>query len=78
MSKYKVEEFRQTLLRAFKGKEDMFIFMDGDSCRNEYLRESWSYYLTNKYIRVETVNLEQETFMKGYITQEGKDWVNVQ
>ncbi|MCK5613829.1 hypothetical protein KAR91_68830 [Candidatus Pacearchaeota archaeon] len=76
MSKKDIEEYRQTLKRAFSSTDEKYhIVMDGYQSRNSYLRKSWNYYLDNKYIKVETVELSQETFMKGYITAKGREWI---
>ena len=70
------KEFKGTLSRAFKDQdENVYIRMDGHAARNPYMGESWNFYVDNKYIRVVEVNLEQETFLKGYITKKGRKWI---
>ncbi len=72
-----IEEYRQSLKRAFKEEdEDCYIVMDGHTARNEYLRESWNYYVDEGYIKTKNVELEQESFVKGYITDKGREWIN--
>jgi len=72
-----VEEYRQTLKRAFTGPDKAdYIHMDGRSAMNEYLSGSWNYYIDEGYIKVKTNESdEQDTFMEGRITPKGKNWI---
>ncbi len=71
-----IEEYRQTLKRAFKGQpSDAYILMDGRQAQGKYLRDSWNYYHENGYITTKNVELEQNSFIKGYITDKGKEWI---
>lgn len=71
-----IEEYRQTLKRAFKCLSEYdYIVMDGQQSRNSYLRDSWNYFIDHKYISTKNVELEQESFIKGYITKKGRAWI---
>lgn len=69
------EEYRQSFKRAFEGQnlEETYIRIDGFDFRDsEFLRKSWEYGNRKEWLRVEIVELEQETFYKGYLTEKGK------
>lgn len=76
MSKYsfKISEFHASLVRLFEGQdlENCHIHMDGRQAQNRFLRECWNYAKEKKIIKTKTIELEQDTFMKGYLTEKGK------
>jgi hypothetical protein len=68
------EEYRQSMKRCFQGRDlgATYARMDGPTMRtNTYLTNAWNYAIDQEWIRVETVELEQETFLKGFITPKG-------
>jgi len=77
MSQKIIEEYRQTLKRAFGGSEPAdYIHMDGRGAMNTYLRESWNYYVDNGFIKVNgSTQDEQDSFLTGRLTPKGKNWI---
>jgi hypothetical protein len=70
---YPEVEHRECLRRAFQGQDaSTYIRMDGHAARGAFLRENWNFALEQGWIRVEKVELEQEVFMKGFLTAKGK------
>lgn len=69
---FPIEEFHQSLKRAFLGApKNVYIMMDGQGVRSKFLNESWGYFVEEKLIRTESVEEEQDSFVKGYITEKG-------
>ena len=83
MSAYPESELKESLERAFHDvrppKEfdngpqysSVYIRFDGYEARNPFLSAAWNLAIAKGWIRVETIELEQETFMKGYLTELG-------
>jgi hypothetical protein len=73
------EEHIASLQRCFNHKgPDTYIHMDGDIARNQYLKEGWNYALEQGWIKAETVESEQDTYLKGYLTEKGRKELNIQ
>jgi len=74
MSENLEEEYRQSFKRLFTGQNlDLtYCRFDGHTARNEFLRNGWNYAIDQGWLRVEEVELEQETFMKGFLTEKGR------
>lgn len=73
---YPISEFNESLKRAFVGAPSgMYLIMDGQGARSKFLRESWNYFVEEKLIRTESVEEEQDSFIKGYITDKGKQLI---
>jgi len=73
LSEEQEKEFIGTLWKAFiKNKAD-YIRMDGYEARHKYLRDVWCFALDNGYIEPVDISLDQETFVKGYLTEKGKN-----
>lgn len=68
------EEYRQSFRRLFQGQnlKDCYCRFDGQTARNQFLCEGWNYAIDQGWLRVITVELEQETFMKGFLTEKGQ------
>lgn len=66
------DEYKESLRRAFWNRPYGYIIMDGHTYRSEFLRNCWNYAVDSGYFRVVEVNLEQDTYMKGYLTDKGK------
>lgn len=74
------EEYRLAFQRCFKDKnlETTYVRFDGWTARNEFLRRGWNYALNQEWLRIVDVELEQEFFYKGYLTEKGeKEVLNV-
>jgi len=71
------EEYRQSFKRLFSGQnlETTYCHFDGHTARNEFLRNGWNYAVDQGWLRVQEVELEQETFFKGFLTEKGKQEV---
>lgn len=69
------EEYRRAFKRVFEGQnlETTHVHFDGHAARSEFLRKGWNYAVDHGWFRVETVELEQDTFLKGYLTEKGKE-----
>ena len=65
-------EYRATLKRAFIDKRADYIRMDGHEVRNKYLVDCWNWAIEQALLEVKEVELEQETFYKGYPTEKFK------
>jgi hypothetical protein len=73
---YTTEELKAPLREAFSktvAGAPPFIMMDGQAARNPLLRGAWNLAVGNGWVRIQTVELEQETYMKGYLTSLGKE-----
>lgn len=68
------EEYRQSFKRCFQGQnlETAHVHFDGHTARNEFLRDGWNYAINQGWLRTEEVELEQETFIKGFLTDKGR------
>jgi len=68
------EEYKAAFFRLFNRQnlETTYCYFDGHSARHKFLRDGWNYAIDQGWLRVETVELEQETFYKGYITDKGR------
>ncbi|TXH40435.1 MAG: hypothetical protein E6Q97_39655 [Desulfurellales bacterium] len=69
-------DLRDSLRRVFQETQKFnrtpFIHFDGHSARNPFLRAGWNLAVENGWLRVEAVELEQDTFMKGFLTDKGR------
>lgn len=73
MTEYTEQDFKDSLTRAFKdASPGVYLHFDGHSARTPFLRDCWNYAIDNGWLKVETIELEQETFMKGYLTDKGR------
>lgn len=70
---YPIQEHKDALIRCFKGQpRTAYARMDGWIMRdNPFITEGWNYAIKQGWLRVEDVELEQETFMKGFLTDKG-------
>ena len=68
------EEHRQSFKRCFEGQnlETTYARYDGHTARNKFLRKGWNYAVDQGWLKVEEVELEQETFSKGFLTEKGR------
>jgi len=68
-----VQEYKNAFKRLFENKDpkSTHIHFDGHTARSRFLRDAWNYGVEQEWLRVETVELEQETFFKGYLTPKG-------
>lgn len=73
---YSAIDLRASLVRVFQqtdaARGKPYIRFDGHSARSRFLCEGWNLAIDMGWITVETVELEQETFMKGFLTDKGK------
>ena len=74
------EEYRQSFKRIFKDQNlnDTYIHFDGYTARNEFLRDGWNYAIEQGWLRVVNVDGDQETYMKGYLTEKGQKEVLIE
>lgn len=77
---YSVEEHKDALRRCFNGQpRTAYARMDGWIARdNPFIREGWNYAIEQGWLRVEDVELEQETFMKGFLTDNGYEDLGIE
>ena len=71
------EEYRQSFRRLFEGRNlsETYCRFDGHTARNSYLLQGWNFAIEQGWLKVVEVNLEQETFSKGYLTEKGQQEV---
>ncbi len=76
---FKISEFKESLVRVLKGEdsENCHIHMDGRQAQNKFLSECWNYAVDNRIIEVKTIDLDQDCFMKGYLTEHGKKLLKI-
>jgi len=73
MSNFSDQELDEALARGFRDQNDeTYIHFDGHTARNEFLSAGWNRAIENGWLHIVSVNLEQETFMKGFLTPRGK------
>ena len=73
MSNFSDQELDEALVRVFRDQKDStYIHFDGRTAQNEFLRAGWYRGLEKGWLEVESVELEQETFLKGFLTPRGK------
>lgn len=65
-------EYDAAIRRHFDTELADYIRMDGWDMRNQFLAGGWNYAIDQGWLRVVDVELEQETFMKGYLTDKGR------
>lgn len=69
------EEYRQSFRRFFDGQDlDItYVHFDGHAARNEFLRDGWNFAIDKGWLRVvESTSDEQDNFLKGYLTEQGR------
>ena len=78
--KYPIEDHKFTLRRAFTSNpRTMWIRMDGWIARDcPFIVEGWNYAVEQGWLRVVDVELEQETYMKGFLTDKGYEDLGIE
>ena len=80
MMEYPIQEHKDALIRCFKDQpRTTYARMDGWIMRDSrFIAEGWNYAIEQGWLRVEGVELEQETFMKGFLTDKGYEDLGIE